>query len=253
MVVQHQAARAFQQLQLFGVHALVFGRIIAEPGQEGPDPGHAQEGQGDKAPAPAKVIDHEGRHRRRQRPAPAAKGPHHRLGLHALGQRQPGRQHAGQVGKAARLTRAEQEADRPQRRQIPHRAGHRCEQGPDQHQLRQHPAHTQLVAKQSHGNFKQRIRKPEGAQDKSGLALVQMQVGRDRHDRLADCHALDIHDHRQGERKDNDPVACVRGFHRKLAPLNFRPVYWPAMGHENRRKPTRKKRSGLFIGLRLVY
>jgi hypothetical protein len=198
------------------------------------------------------MIDHEEGHRRRQRAAPAAEGPHHGLRLHALADRQPSRQHAGEIGKAARFARAEQETHDPQRGQIPHRAMQRQEGRPGQHQLAENPAHAQLVAKQAHGNFEQRIGKTEGAQDHALLRLAEVQLQRDRHNRLADRHPLNVHDHRQGQREDDDPIARVRGFH-CVSPLLFSARWCPFLGLKAACAGRVARGCGLHIGRCFVY
>jgi len=60
---------------------------------------------------------------------------------------------------------------------------------------RQPPARPEPRHDDVRGDFEQGIGEAEGAQHQPGLGLVQMQVGRDRHDRLADRNALDVHDH----------------------------------------------------------
>ena len=66
--------------------------------------------------APAHIVHHQLHQRRREGAAPSRAQPHDALRAHALLLRQPGGEGLGEVGKAARFARAEQEARDHQRR-----------------------------------------------------------------------------------------------------------------------------------------
>src|SRR5580658_1194818 len=107
-------ADAFEQLAFGGVYGWMILRAVAKPAMEEKGPHQAKRSEADERPTPAHVMQREDHYGWRERSAPTAEGPHESLRARTFVKRQPGAERFRQVGKTARLSRAEKQLDRAQ-------------------------------------------------------------------------------------------------------------------------------------------
>ena len=116
-----------------GVDVRVLPRVVAVEAVERDRPDHARQREEHERVPPRHVFEDVGDEQRRERAAPPRAEPEQPLHALAGGHRQPGREDAGQVRKAAGLAGAEQRARHDERRRAPHPAGRGREERPPQH------------------------------------------------------------------------------------------------------------------------
>ena len=186
---------------------------VAIPREPRRGPGETDRPEQHEARSPAPSRDDEQRHRRRQHPTDARSQEHHAVGTPSLADRKPPREAARDVWKRACLTRAEQKADRDQRREPACRRRQHREGGPPQHDARQDAPRTDDVAEPSRGDLEQRIRQGERAEDDAHLEHAEVQVVDDVRRRGGDTDAIEVGDDREEKREAEHARPDTRSGH----------------------------------------
>jgi hypothetical protein len=115
------------------------------------------------------------------------------------------------LGNCAGLAGAEEKLRHEQRGQVPDPTRRRGEEGPEQHDAREHLARPDQVAEPAAGNLEQGVGRGEGREDVAHLHAGQAQVGGDRD--LGLRHAGAVHKGDDGQRSGHGhhPMAGVGG------------------------------------------
>ena len=165
-MVSHQDARGFEQFPFGIIHGCVLPGIVLVPEPEDRAPHQAQAGEGNERISPADQPDG-GQHQwRSEGSAPARESPQHPLSGDAFARRQPHAEHAGKDGETTCLAGSEEEANDPERDEVPGCSGQRGKKRPAQDDLQQDPPHPDLIAQQANREPRtkrrrgQRLRRP---------------------------------------------------------------------------------------------
>ena len=203
-----RARGAFGEQPFLGrVHSAVFGRFVAEPGEEDDRPSHARRPENEERSPPVAPFDQVGDDRRRHRSAQQRRGLEHGLDASAFREGKPACDNSGRIRVGSRFARSKQESHNQERPEARAKRGQRGERGPPHHDASEHPARAIAIAPMPCRQFEQAVGQRERHQDVAGLFVGETERLLDLRQRLADADAVDVQDerHRAQQREDCEP------------------------------------------------